>query len=66
MNMAPGMEHASADKEFVKNTNRISTILSNNTRPGKTIFRERKKLEKIKYKGAYRALLGSSWAVSYL
>ena len=35
MNMAPGMEHVSADKEFVKNSNRISTILSNNTRPGK-------------------------------
>ena len=37
MNMAPGMEHVSADKEFVKNSNRISTILSNNTRPGKKI-----------------------------
>lgn len=37
MNMAPGMEHVSADKEFVKNSNRISTILSNNTRPASQI-----------------------------
>jgi hypothetical protein len=33
MDMAPGVTGESDNKEFQRNTNRISTILSNNTRP---------------------------------
>lgn len=33
MDMSPGGSGGSDEKEFAKNTNRISTILSNNTRP---------------------------------